>query len=173
MKLYQHRPEESEIPDFYKNYFRQVEGDTVELILSEAKKETIAFLQVLPPEKWEYRYAPEKWTIKEIILHLMDSERVFAYRILRIGRGDQTPLPGFDQDVFVPNSDANNRSAKSLIEEYETVREATLQLIRNFTPEMWRRTGIASGVSFSPLSIAFITAGHEIHHLRVIKERYL
>lgn len=173
MNIYQRRPALEEIPDFYQNYVKQVEGDKIELILDDARKETLAFLALLPDEKWTYAYAPEKWTIKEVLLHLTDTERVFAYRILRMSRGDETPLPGFDQNVFVPNSDANNRSIASIIAEYRAVREATLQLIRYFTPEMWERKGTASGVPFSPLTIAFITAGHEAHHLRIIRERYL
>ena len=173
MNIYQARPAESDVPEYYRNYVKQVSGDTIELILSEAKKETLAFFQVLPTEKWSFRYAPGKWSIKELILHLMDSERVFAYRILRIARGDETPMPGFDQNVFVPNSNADNRSTKSIIEEYQAVREATLQLVKNLTEEMWQRQGTASGVPFSPLVIAFIIAGHEAHHLRIIKERYL
>ena len=173
MSIYQHRPEIEEIPDYYQNYVRQVKGDEIELILDNALKETLAFLELLPTDKWAYSYAPKKWTIKELLLHVIDTERVFAYRILRMSRGDTTPLPGFDQDVFVPNSDANSRSGVSLIAEYKAVREATLQLVRNFTPEMWERKGTASGVTFSPITIAFITAGHEAHHLRIIRERYL
>ncbi len=173
MSIYQRRPETEEIPEYYQNYVRQVEGDEIELILDSALKETLAFLELLPKEKWNYRYAPEKWTIKEVLLHIIDTERVFAYRILRMSRADTTPLPGFDQDVFVPNSDANNRTGASLIAEYKAVREATLQLVRYFTPEMWERKGTASGVTFSPITIAFITAGHEAHHLRIIRERYL
>lgn len=173
MSIYQRRPEIEEIPDFYQTYVKQVVGDKIELILDDARRETLAFLELLPAEKWDYAYAPEKWTIKEVLLHLTDTERIFAYRILRISRGDKTPLPGFDQDDFVPNSDANNRSAISLVAEYKAVREATLQLVRHFTAEMWERKGTASGAEFSPLTIAFIAAGHEAHHLRIIRERYL
>ncbi|MGK0365344.1 MAG: hypothetical protein ACI85O_002410, partial [Saprospiraceae bacterium] len=173
MSIYQRRPEIEEIPEYYQNYVRQVEGNGIELILDNALKETLAFLELLPNNKWAYRYAPEKWTIKELILHLIDSERVFAYRILCMSRGDTTPLPGFDQDIFVPNSDANNRSGASLTAEYKAVREATLQLVRHFTPEMWERKGTASGVTFLPITIAYITAGHEAHHMRIIRERYL
>jgi len=173
MSIYQGRPAIEDIPEYYQNYVRQVEGDKIELILDGALKETLAFLELLPENKWSYRYAPEKWTIKELLLHIIDTERVFAYRILRISRGDTTPLPGFDQDVFVPNSNANKRSGASLIAEYKSVRETTLHLVRHFTAEMWERKGTASGLTFSPITIAFITAGHEAHHLRIIRERYL
>lgn len=173
MSIYKRRPEMEEIPEYYQNYVSQVEGNEIEFILDSAFRESLAFWELLPEKKWDYQYAPEKWTIKEVLLHIIDTERIFAYRILRISRGDTTPLAGFDQDMFVPNSNASNRSVSSLIAEYKAVREATIQLIRNFTPEMWENKGTASDATFSPLTIAFITAGHEVHHLRIIRERYL
>lgn len=173
MHIYRRRPAESEIPEYYRNYVRQTTGDDIEFMLDESRRETIAFLRLLPAEKWDYRYAPEKWTIREVILHLIDSERVFAYRILRIGRGDKTPLAGFDQNDYVPSSNAEQRSEQSLITEYRAVREGTLQLIKNFTPQMWEGKGTASGAEISALAIAYIIAGHEAHHLRIIRERYL
>lgn len=173
MNLYQGRPSESEIPAFYQNYVRGVKGDKIEFILSEGKKETLAFLQVLPKDKWDYRYAPEKWTIKELLLHIIDCERIFATRLLRVSRGDATPMPGFDENIYTENCNANNRTSVSLIDEYEAVREATLQLVKNLTPEMWRCIGNANDVSFTALGLAYIMAGHEAHHLRIVEERYL
>lgn len=167
------RPAPAEIPPFYQNYVAQVTGDNIEDILDAARKESTAFFELIPAEKHDYRYAPDKWTIKEVLQHIIDSERVFAYRILRIARGDKTPLPGFDQNVFAQHAEADRRSFYSLIAEYRSVREATLLMLRYLSPEAWERKGTASGAEFSPLTIAYITAGHEAHHLRIIAERYL
>ena len=101
------------------------------------------------------------------------TERVFTYRAMRVARNDQTPLPGFEQDDYVPNSDASNRSAKSIIEEYKALRNSTIQLFQNFSQEQLDRRGTASGHPISTLALGFITAGHEVHHMKIIKERYL
>lgn len=167
------RPNTNEYGPFYQGYISQTEGGDALALLEKNKTAVADFFREIPAEKWDYAYAPGKWTPKDLLLHLIDGERVFSYRALRIARGDVTELPGFDQDVFAANSHAAGRSPESLISEYETVREATLELYRHMTDEDADRIGTASGFPASPLAIAFITVGHENHHVRIIKERYL
>lgn len=167
------RPQTGDFAPNFHTYIDLVpEGDIVTL-LTQAKTKVIALLQALPPEKWDFRYAEGKWSVREMLLHIIDTERIFTYRALRIARNDQTPLPGFEQDDYVPFSNANNRSWNSLIAEYEAVREATIQLFKNFTPEMWQHTGTSSNKHISVLALAYVTAGHEIHHLNVLNNKYL
>ena len=123
--------------------------------------------------KHEFRYAEGKWTIKDIILHLIDAERIFAYRALRIARNDKTALPGFEENDYVVTANANNREYESLFTEYETVRNATISLFKTFTSEDFLRLGTASNNSISVRAIGYITLGHELHHKNVILERYL
>ncbi len=167
------RPQPSDYAPFFEKYVCLVpDGDIVELLV-QAKADVTTLLQFLPPDKWDYRYAEGKWSIRELILHMIDTERIFSYRALRIARNDQTPLSGFEQDEYVPFSNANNRSWESLIQEYVAVREASIQLFKNFTPEMWQHTGTASSRNISVLALAFLTVGHEQHHLNVLKDKYL
>jgi len=121
----------------------------------------------------EYRYADGKWTIKEIIQHLMDAERIFTYRALRIARKDQTPLPGFEQDDYVLPSQANKRSMEDLLNEFKAIKMATVSLYDSFSEEMLMELGTASNNPISVRAIGFIIMGHEIHHCDVIKDRYL
>ena len=124
-------------------------------------------------DKLEYRYDKGKWTIKEVIQHLMDAERIFAYRALRIARQDQTPLPGFEQNDYVQPSQANERSLDDLINEFKAIRASTVALFNSFTDKMLLAKGTASNSPVSVRAIGFIIMGHEIHHCQVIKERYL
>lgn len=168
------KPEASEYAPYYDKYISLVPADGMVLQhLYNNRKMIDAFLMTLPPERWEHRYAEGKWTIKEMLLHVIDTERVFAYRALRIARADATPLSGFDQEVFVPASNANNRTVSSLLEEYAVVRQATLTLLGNLTDEAWGRMGTASECPVSVRALAYMTAGHELHHLNIIKERYI
>ena len=123
--------------------------------------------------KHEFRYAEGKWTIKDIILHLIDAERIFAYRALRIARNDNTALPGFEENDYVVAANANNREYESLLAEYETVRNATISLFETFSSEDLLRLGTASNNSVSVRAIGYIMLGHELHHKNVILERYL
>lgn len=173
MKNLNQRPQTSEYGLYYQAYINKVETDNLNEALRRGKTTTLDFFTNLPEDKWDYRYAPEKWTVKEMLLHIIDAERVFAYRALRIGRSDETPLPGFDENTYAANSRANSRSPKSLLAEYETVREATLSLYQSFDETALKRIGTASNNPASPRAIGFIIAGHEIHHMGVIKERYL
>jgi len=133
----------------------------------------IDFLKTIPTEKLEYRYAEGKWTIKDIVQHLIDAERIFAYRALRIARKDQTPLPGFEENEYVETAFANNRTMEDLIEEFTIVRKATFSLFKTFTEEQLMQMGTASDKPVSVRAIGFITLGHQKHHEKIIKERYL
>ena len=166
------RPQADECSPFYHSYIEQVKGEDILASLSSQKRKSRALMESWPLEMWDFRYAPDKWTVKELMLHVIDAERVFIYRALRIARNDQTPMPGFDQDDYIPFSGAEKRTPQSIIEEYDAVREASLQLFLHFSPEMWGRVGTASGNQATPRALAYIIAGHELHHLNILKERY-
>ena len=134
---------------------------------------TQALLRSLPEEKLRYRYADGKWTIKEILLHIADDERIYAYRALRFARGDRTELPGFDQDSYTSCSGADERTVEDLLEEFASVREATISLFAGFSREALTRAGVASGNYMSVRAIAYHIAGHELRHLNIIREWYL
>lgn len=167
------KPLPADYASFYQKYVNLVPQGDIVALLQQSKDEMLAFLQTLEPSKWDFRYAEGKWSVRELLLHMIDTERIFSYRALRIARNDQTPLPGFDQDTYVPFSNATNRSWTSLISEYAAVREATIQLYNNFTPEMWQHTGISNHHPISTLALAHITYGHERHHLNVLQQKYL
>lgn len=141
--------------------------------LEKQKTEVIHFFKAIPLEKQEFRYEIGKWTPKDILLHLIDAERIFVYRALRISRNDKTELPGFDENDYVPFAKANERSMTNLLEEFEAVRNATISLFKNFSSEQLIRVGMASQNSISVRAIAYIILGHENHHISIIKERYL
>nr|WP_321223698.1 DinB family protein [uncultured Psychroserpens sp.] len=158
---------------YYQQYIQKAGDATILNGLQENGDATIEFLESIPEEKLEYRYQDNKWTVKEIIQHLIDTERVFTYRAMCIARKDKTLLPGYDQDEYAVNSEANNRSMISLMNEYKAVRLASIILFESFSAEMLPRIGIASNSNLSPRAVAFITIGHENHHCEIIKERYL
>ncbi len=167
------RPETRESHDFYKTYINQVNGDNFLKVLEESLPKTIAFLNSLNPEKWNYRYADGKWSVKEVMLHVIDTERIMAYRALRIARNDKTPLAGFDQDDYIPYVEAESRSPESIIEEFKSVRNATIEMYKYFSDEMLSSVGTASGNPFTARALGFVIAGHEAHHLKIVRERYL
>ena len=131
------------------------------------------FVSSIPEEKLLHRYAENKWTIKEILVHIMDDERIYAYRALRIGRNDKTPLPGFEQDDYVLYSKANERSLTEIFQEYATIRNATISLFNSFDNDALMRTGTANEHVVSVRALAYHIAGHELHHMNVIREKYL
>ena len=133
----------------------------------------IRFVQNIPMDKFDYRYADGKWTIKDIIQHIIDTERIFAYRALRISRDDQTPLPGFEENDYAANTDANGRNIQELLTELSAVRHANLFLFKSFSPEQLKRTGVVSNATISVRAIGFILIGHQKHHQKVFQERYL
>lgn len=164
----------SEYADFYKNYIHTIPGNTsVSEVFSFGSNQVIALFSTLSDEQMEYAYAEGKWTLKELLLHIIDSERIFAYRALRFARNDTTELPGFEQDDYVPASNANKRSKASLLEEYTSVRAASETLFNSFSNDDLLKKGIANGAEVSIRALAFIMVGHELHHLQVVKERYL
>jgi uncharacterized damage-inducible protein DinB len=134
---------------------------------------TSKFIRSLPEEKLSYRYAEGKWTIREILAHLIDDERIYAYRALRFARNDYTELPGFDQDAYAVNSGANERTIEDLLQEFAAVRNATISLFESFDSQVLTRTGVASGNVMSVRAAAYHIAGHELRHMNIIRERYL
>ena len=133
----------------------------------------IDYFSSIPKDKLEFRYQPKKWTIKEVLQHIIDTERIFTYRLLRIARKDTTPLAGFDQDIYVDPSEANNKSINDLIEEFSTTRLYTINLINSISNENLKNLGTASNSPVSARACAFILLGHSIWHINIIKERYL
>ncbi len=166
------RPQAHDYAPFYAAYVEEVETDDIVRFLEKQKGQIQAFLKQIPWEQWELSYAEGKWTLAQLMLHLIDAERIFAYRALCIARGDQTPLPEFDQEAYAETSEANSRTPVSLTEEFAAVREATVHLFRNFSPAMWAQRGTAAGSTITPLALAWIIGGHAEHHLRVMRERY-
>lgn len=167
------RPAKNEYAPYYHTYIGKVEGDDIIQILKDRKESFIAFMQSLPEDKWLYKYGEDKWTIKEAVIHIIDTERIFAYRALRAARNDQAPMAGFDQDQYVPNSNANNRSISSIINEFSLLRDSNIAMLENVNAEMAGRLSEASGLPVTARSLAFMMAGHEIHHHQIIEERYL
>jgi hypothetical protein len=133
----------------------------------------IKFIQNIPMDKFDYCYAEGKWTIKEIIQHIIDTERIFAYRALRISRNDRTPLPGFDENFYVDNTNAKSRSIQDLLTEFSAVRHSNMLMFKSFSDEQLRRIGIASEHEVSVRAIGFLILGHLKHHQKVFTERYL
>ncbi|WP_333877471.1 DinB family protein [Flavobacterium sp.] len=133
----------------------------------------IKFVQDIPMDKFDYRYAEGKWTIKDILLHLIDAERIFAYRALRFARKDETPLASFDENAYVVEANANSRSIQDLLSEMLVVRQATLALFKSFSEEQLLRKGIASNNPMSVRALGFTIIGHQNHHQRIFQERYL
>lgn len=174
------KPVPGEYPAYSKIYMDLLEDDGK--ILEHLWKNFTAirdFVYSLPVEKLHYRYAADKWTIKEILVHLIDDERIFAYRVLRYARNDATPLHGFDQDMYAKYSNANTRSLESIFEEYETVRKSTISLFENLPDESFMRDGEGIDHDGSIINkrtvrgLAYHIAGHELRHFNIIKERYL
>ena len=163
----------SEYSSFNATYINSLEDLSLIEGLEKGLIQMVSFLSNIPIEKLEYRYAIGKWTIKDVILHLIDSERIFAYRALRIGRGDKTPLAGFEENDYVPNANANSRSLESLLEEFQLVRKSTLLLFENFSDEQLAYLGTSSDNIISVRAIGFLISGHQNHHLKIIQERYL
>lgn len=163
----------SEYNPFYHNYILSAGDNTLLSELERGKDELISFIENVPDEKLGYAYADGKWTLAELLVHVLDAERVFQYRALRFARNDETALAGFDQDIYVPQSNAGKRTKKDILEEYKTVRESTLSLFRSFSDEVLKRVGVASGSEMSTGAMGFVICGHQAHHLRIIKERYL
>lgn len=165
-------PAENDYAPFYSGYVKNVKDDVVKA-LGDQLYSTHNFLKSIPEEKADYSYAEGKWSIKELIGHLIDTERVMAYRALSISRNEKQPLPGFDENNYIRESNYSERTFPELIDELKKIREANLFLFNSFTEEMLNRRGLANNSEVTVRAILFIIAGHEIHHLNVLKERYL
>ncbi len=163
----------SEYNPFYHTYILAL-GD-IDLIqeLNRGRDEFLALLEEIPENKLGFAYAEGKWTLAEVLLHILDAERVFQYRALCIARNDKTPLPGFDQDEYVPQSNASARTKDDLLREYKAIRESTLCLFNSFDETVLKRIGVASGSRMSVRALGFIISGHQAHHVKIIRERYL
>ncbi|WP_299155215.1 DinB family protein [uncultured Christiangramia sp.] len=163
-----------EIGEFYRGYIDRLEPEA-ELVPS-LKSNTSEFLQLLeniPEDKWDYRYAEGKWTLKEMIQHIIDTERIFQFRALAIARNEPQPLPGFDHDIYVLNSRSEYRAVPDLIKEYKIVREAGIILFESMTIDMLKLGGVMNDINASPRALGFMMVGHAMHHIEVIKEKYL
>jgi hypothetical protein len=157
----------------YAGYVARVPaGVDILAVLGRQQVDMVSRFRVVPEARGAHRYAPGKWSVKEVVLHLSDTERIMAYRALRVARGDQTPLPGFDEAQYAPQSGADAQPLAALVTEWSEVRQATLTLFRHLPPEAWTRRGTASGHPVSVRSLAWIIAGHERHHLATLEERY-
>jgi len=168
----QKRPQKGDYALYYDKYIALVPSGEFLDILQEQHRAMTRLLSPLTHEQAEFRYAPGKWSIKEVVGHVNDAERIFAYRLLRIARGDQTPLPSFEQDGYIQAGNFSARTLTDLLEEFSSVREATMTLIRSLDDDAWLRRGIASQKEISVLALAFIIAGHERHHRMILEERY-
>jgi uncharacterized damage-inducible protein DinB len=167
------RPADHEYAPHYAGYIARVPDGDIVAQMERQMEETAAFLGQLGEARGDHRYAPGKWSIKEVIGHLADGERVFAYRALRFARGDQTPLASFDENAWVPQAGCDRRTLADLAAEFRAVRVATLALARSLTDEAAARTGVASGKTVSVRALIYMIAGHELHHLAILRERYL
>jgi uncharacterized damage-inducible protein DinB len=167
------RPGTDEYAPYYGTYIGKVPDGDLRSMLSSQLAETLALIQSIPESRGGHRYAPDKWSIKEVLGHLADSERIFSYRALRIARGDATPLPGFEQDDYVPAGGFDGRTLRDLADELAAVRQATIHLFAHLDQTALERRGTASGKPVSVRALAYIIAGHELHHLGILKTRYL
>jgi uncharacterized damage-inducible protein DinB len=166
------RPEPSEYAPYYGRYIALVEGDEILSILDRQRRQTMLLLSGRDEEDGNFRYAPGKWSAKEILGHVCDTERIFSYRVLRISRGDNTPIEGFEQDDYVRNGPFAKLAFSDLVEEFIAVRRATLSLLRNLDEAAWLRRGIASNNEVTVRALAYTIAGHELHHRRILEEKY-
>jgi len=167
------RPESAEVPASYAGYVGKIrDGEDLMAVLAGQLDEVRSAFGRFPEARGSYRYAPGKWSVKELLGHLSDTERIFCYRALRFARGDATPLPGFDENAYALEMHADERPMADLLEELFDVRRATLSFLRGLRDDVWTRRGIASGKEVSVRAMAYAIAGHARHHLEVLAERY-
>ena len=170
------RPQPGEYAPYFDRYIslvvQQAPGEDILNTLDQQRRQTMMLLCGRDDEDGDFRYAPGKWSAKEVLGHICDTERIFAYRALRISRADATPLPGFEQDDYVRNGPFAQRPMEDLVEDFIAVRRATLSLLRNLDEAAWSRRGIASEHEVSVRALAYIIAGHELHHRKILEEKY-
>jgi uncharacterized damage-inducible protein DinB len=165
------RPEPGEYAPYYDRYIALVLGEEILNTLDQQRRQTMLLLSGRDEDDGNFRYAPGKWSAKEVLGHVCDTERIFTYRALRISRGDSAPMEGFEQDDYVRNGPFANRPLGDLVEEFIAVRRATLSLLRNLDETAWTRRGIANKNEVSVRALAYIIAGHELHHRRILEEK--
>ena len=165
------KPSTEEYDAFYKTYIDLVEGGDILQTLARQSDFCATFLQTFV-EKGDYRYADGKWSVKQLLQHIIDGERVFSYRIVRISHGDQTPIPGFDENDYADAAPVDHRTVEGLIAEFMAVRSSTYALVMHLTGEQWMMNGVASGSAISVRALVYIIVGHCAHHIRILEERY-
>ena len=166
-------PDLTSLPQFYRRYVEHVKDYDLFEAFKVSSTKTISLVRSLSEEKGDYRYAPGKWTIKELLCHMIDTERILSYRALRFARNDKTPLHGFEENDYAPQANAENRTIVSIADEMVRLRSTTVDLFASFNEEMLMRRGLANNVEFSVLTIGYIIPGHESHHRSILNERYL
>lgn len=166
-------PDRTEAVEYYFTYIDQVPGGDICDILRAQLPETVTLLNGISEEQSLHRYAPEKWSIRQVVSHLNDTERLFVFRALWFARGFDSPLPSFDQNIAIATAGADDRPWSSHVEEFRAVRSATVGFFQDLPADAWSRRGIASGNPFTVRALAYISAGHVAHHLKIVRERYL
>ncbi len=167
------RPEKSEAAGYYFTYIDQAAGPDPQALMRSQLEESLPFLAAISEEKSLHRYAPEKWSMRQVLNHITDTERAMAFRTLWFARGFQTPLASYDQEIAAAGAEADRISWADHVEEFRRVRLATISMFANCPPQAWMRTGVANDNPFTVRALAFIIPGHVAHHLRVLRERYL
>lgn len=167
------RPDAAEYAPYYGKYISLIPAGDLIKIMNEQFERTLATLHSISETQSLTRYESDKWSIKEVVGHMVDTERIMSYRALRIGRGDETPLPGFEQDDYVRHTNFDARPFAEIVHEFQAVRQATLALFRSFEEAALRRRGTASNFAVSALALTHIVAGHEKHHMNVLQTKYL
>jgi uncharacterized damage-inducible protein DinB len=167
------KPDLPHVPPFYMTYVNHVKDVDLLEAMKESGKLTLQLVRTIPESKGEFRYQPGKWSIKELLCHMIDAERIFAYRALRFARKDKTPLAGFEEKDYAPEANSNNRTIESIANEMEHVRQTSIDLYTSFSEDMLSRTGKANNTEVSVLNLGYIISGHELHHRKVLLERYL
>ena len=166
------RPEPGEYASYYERYISLVPGADILATLDAQRRQMMLLLSGRDEQDGDLRYAPDKWSAKQVLGHVCDTERVFAYRALRISRGDQTPIEGFEQDDYVKNGPFGRAPLAEIIEDYIAVRRATLTLLRNLDEAAWTRRGVANKNEVTVRALAYLIAGHELHHRKILEEKY-
>lgn len=166
------RPEATEFPTFYAGYVASVPSGDILAILRDAKEELASALGAIPESKGSRRYADGKWTVKTVLGHMIDAERIFSYRALRLARGDATPLPGFEENEYAKTAGSDARTVADLVSELLDVRASTIRLFDSLPEDAWVRRGIVNKGEVSVRALGYITVGHARHHLQVLRERY-
>ena len=166
------RPEPGEYAPYYERYISLIPGSDILGALESQRRQMMLLLSGRDEDEGDIRYAPDKWTAKEVLGHVCDTERIFAYRALRISRGDQTPIEGFEQDDYVRNGPFGRAPMAEIVEDYIAVRRATLTLLRNLDEAAWMRRGVANKNEITVRALAYVIAGHEVHHRRILEEKY-